>query len=599
VTSAPVFVVLTAKGLTLARRLAAGLGGAQVHGLTGRADGADRTFARAAVHLGELYGAGRPIVGVCSSGVLIRALAPLVIDKGAEPPVVAVAEDGSTVVPLLGGHRGANALAERLAGVLGVPAAVTTASDRRFAIALDQPPPGLRLANPEHHKAFAAELLAGAKPRLVGDAPWLASSRLPFDEAGALTVRVTDQAVEGAPDELVYHPTRLAVGLGCERGCSARELLDLVRETLRENGLAARSVAGVFSIDLKSDEPAIHAVAAHLGAPARFFDAETLDAQAPRLATPSEEVRRAVGVPGVAEAAALAAAGPEGALIVTKRKSKRATCAVARAPEALDAATLGRPRGRLAVVGLGPGCAPWRTPEAEAALARATDLVGYRLYLDLAGPLALGQTRHDFDLGEEEVRVRLALDLAAQGRDVALVSSGDPGIYAMASLVFELLDRGEVDGWRRVEIEVVPGLSALQATAARIGAPLGHDFCAISLSDLLTPWATIERRVRAAAEGDFVIAFYNPVSSRRRRQLEKAVEILLAHRPADTPVVLGQNLGREGESVSSVRLGDLSADRVDMLTLVLVGSSQTRSVERRHGVPWVYTPRGYSAEAAG
>jgi cobalt-precorrin 5A hydrolase/precorrin-3B C17-methyltransferase len=434
-TGAPVFVVLTAKGLALARQLAADLTEAEVHGLQGRADGADRTFDRALPHLCELYGAGRPIVGICSSGVLIRALAPLLTDKSLEPPVVALAEDGSAVVPLLGGHRGANALAEQLAGVLGVAAAVTSASDRRFAVALDEPPPGLKLANPEHHKAFAAALLAGAKPRLVGVSPWLTGSKLPFDEAGSLTVRVTDQVVESSPSELVYHPTRLALGLGCERGCSVQELQDLVRETLSENGLAAQSVAGVFSIDLKTDEPAIHAVAEHLGVPARFFDAETLDAQAPRLATPSEEVRRAVGVPGVAEGSALAAAGPQGVLVVPKRKSKRATCAIARAPEVLDAASLGRARGRLAVVGLGPGCAQWRTPEADSALARASDLVGYG----------------------EEARVKLALDLAAEGRDVALVSSGDPGIYAMASLVFELLDRGESEAWRRVEIDVVPG----------------------------------------------------------------------------------------------------------------------------------------------
>jgi cobalt-precorrin 5A hydrolase/precorrin-3B C17-methyltransferase len=598
-TGAPVLVVLTAAGLALARRLAADLAGAQVHGLRGRADGADRIFDRALPHLCELYGAGRPIVGICSSGVLIRALAPLLTDKGVEPPVVALAEDGSAVVPLLGGHRGANALAERLAQVLGVPAAVTSASDRRFAIALDEPPPGLRLANPEHHKALAAELLAGAKPRLVGVSPWLTGSKLPFDEAGALTIRVTDRAMEGSPSELVYHPSRLAVGLGCERGCTAEELQDLVRETLGENGLAAQSVAGVFSIDLKTNEPAIHAVAEHLGVPARFFDAESLNAQAPRLATPSEEVRRAVGVPGVAEGSALAAVGPEGTLIVPKRISKRATCAVARSPEIFDGATLGRVRGRLAIVGLGPGSVAWGTREAEVALDRASDLVGYRLYLDLAGRARPGQICHDFDLGEEEARVRRALDLAAEGRDVALVSSGDPGIYAMASLVFELLERGEVEAWSQVEIEVVPGISALQATAARIGAPLGHDFCAISLSDLLTPWETIEGRIRAAAEGDFVIAFYNPASERRRWQLEKAVEILLAHRSADTPVVLGKNLGREGESVSSMGLGDLSVDKVDMLTLVLVGSSQTRSVARGDGVPWVYTPRGYAGKAAG
>jgi cobalt-precorrin 5A hydrolase/precorrin-3B C17-methyltransferase len=366
----PVFVALTQRGADLAASLKAGWPGAELHGLSGRVTGADGVFDATAVHLRDLFEAGRPIVGLCAAGVLIRALAPVLADKRDEPPVVALAEDGGALVPLLGGHRGANALAEQLAEVLGVPAAVTSASDRRFAIALDEPPPGLKLANPEHHKVFAAELLAGAKPRLVGASPWLMGSKLPFDEDGALTIRVTDLAVEGAPDELVYHPSRLALGLGCERGCSAQELLDLVRETLNGNNLAAQSVAGVFSIDLKTDEPAIHAVADHLGVPARFFDAETLNTQAPRLATPSEEVRRAVGVLGVAEGSALAAVGPEGALIVPKRKSKRATCAVARSPEFFDGTTLGRVRGRLAIVGFGPGSVEWGTREAPVHLCR-------------------------------------------------------------------------------------------------------------------------------------------------------------------------------------------------------------------------------------
>ena len=230
----------------------------------------------------------------------------------------------------------------------------------------------------------------------------------------------------------------------------------------------------------------------------------------------------------------------------------------------------------------------------------------YSLYLDLLGPLADGKIRHDFDLGKEEARVQHAMELAGEGRTVSLVCSGDAGIYAMATLAFELLDRarpksGDTDGLsdaaRRIEIAVSPGISALQAAAARIGAPLGHDFCTISLSDLLTPWPDIERRVAAAAEGDFVIAFYNPVSKRRRTQLAFARDELLKHRPADTPVVLATNLGREGETVRVVPLSELQIDDVDMLTVVIVGSSQSRTVETGDGRRWVYTPRGYAAKS--
>jgi cobalt-precorrin 5A hydrolase/precorrin-3B C17-methyltransferase len=189
------------------------------------------------------------------------------------------------------------------------------------------------------------------------------------------------------------------------------------------------------------------------------------------------------------------------------------------------------------------------------------------------------------------------MELAGQGRCVALVCSGDAGIYAMATLVFELIEKGGLsDPARRIAIEVSPGISALQAAAARAGAPLGHDFCTISLSDLLTPWPDIVRRVRAAAEGDFVIAFYNPVSKRRRTQLAHSKEVLLQHRPADTPVILAANLGRDGETVRVVPLAELDVDDVDMLTVVLVGSSQTRTVKTGDGRQWVYTPRGYAAK---
>jgi len=589
-------VCLSAGGVALARRFAAALPAApRIYGLTGRAEGADDTVDDLGAALRALYLEGRPLIGVCAAGVLVRALAPVIADKAGEPPVVAVAEDGGAVVSLLGGHRGANALAEIIAGALGVAAAITTAGDRRFGIALDAPPEGYRLANPEHYKGFTARLLGGARVRLEGEAQWLRESGLPFAEAGPLAIRVTERAVAGAPDHLVYHPLRLALGVGCERGVAPEALVALVEETLAGAGLAAGAVAGVFSIDLKADEPAVHALAERLSVPARFFSAAELDAERGRLATPSAAVHREVGCHGVAEGAALAAAGPEGELVVAKRKGQRTTCALAMAPAPLLAGRAGRPRGRLTVVGLGPGCEGWRTPEASRALAAASDVVGYRGYLELAGRLLEGKRRHPFALGEERERVEGALGLAAGGCEVALVSSGDPGIYAMAALVFEVLEAAGRADWRRVEVRVAPGVSALQAAAARAGAPLGHDFCAVSLSDLLTPWAIIEARLRAAAEGDFVVALYNPASARRRRALAAAARILAARRAPSTPVVIARNLGRPGESVRVITLDALVREQVDMLTLVLVGSSETRVTG--HGR--VYTPRGYRVGAAG
>jgi cobalt-precorrin 5A hydrolase / precorrin-3B C17-methyltransferase len=591
---APVFVVLSQAGLEVAEGARTILPGAEIHGLAHRITGADREFTATLEHLRGLFQAGTPIIGVFAAGILIRALGPILSDKRAEPPVLALAEDGSAVVPLLGGHHGANDLARRLADALGIEPAITTAGDINFGIALDEPPAGWTLANPADAKAFSAALLAGGAVRLEGNALWLKASRLPFSPNAELVLRVTERAETGSETQLVYHPPVLAVGVGCERGASPEEVLTLVRETLASAGLAEQSVAVLCSIDVKMNEPAIHAAASALGVPARFFDAARLEEEAPRLANPSDLVFREVGCHGVAEGAALAASS--GTLIVPKAKSARATCAVGLSPMPLQADSIGRRRGRLSIVGIGPGSEGWRTPEADRWLSRATDLVGYHLYLDLLGDLAAGKQRHGYELGAEEMRVRVALDLAAEGREVALVSSGDAGIYAMATLVFELIDREDRPDWARLDIGVTPGISALQAAASRAGAPLGHDFCTISLSDLLTPWPVIERRIRAAAEGDFVIAVYNPVSKRRTEQLPAMKAVLLEHRPPGTPVILARNLGRPGETITVTTLAALDVADVDMLTLVMIGSSETRAMPRGDGGTWVYTPRGYAAK---
>ncbi len=243
----------------------------------------------------------------------------------------------------------------------------------------------------------------------------------------------------------------------------------------------------------------------------------------------------------------------------------------------------------LFILGMGPGDTSLVPPATRYALERCSDLVAYPLYLDLLGDLVAGKTRHDLPLGQEVDRARLALDLAAAGKPTALISSGDAGIYAMATLVFELLDHDARPQWQEVAIQVVPGISAIQAAAARVGAPIAHDFCTISLSDLLTPWSVIENRVEAAGLGDFVVAFYNPVSRQRHWQLDRALEILRQHRPPDTPVVVARNLSRADETVSITTLSALSSTQVDMFTLVLVGNRDTRRVG-----DWVYTPRGYA-----
>lgn len=585
-------VALTADGARLARQLQAALPGAELHGLKSRVDDCDISFEDTGATLANLFGAGRPIVGVCATGILIRMLAPHLTDKRAEPPVLAVSPDGASVVPLLGGHHGANELAVQITGITGGTAALTTAGETTYGIALDNPPSGWTVANPERAKDVMAGILAGEHPALIiesGDPDWLDS--LPTDPNGTWMIRVSDRALTANPNELLMHPPSLVIGVGCERDCDPGELDTLVHATLNDAGLAQASVAAIVSIDVKADEPAVHAVAKNLGVAARFFNAEQLEAETPRLQNPSDIVFREVGAHGVSEAAALAAAGPDGEMIVAKQKSRRATCAIARAT-AINPESFGRARGHLSIVGTGPGDQQHRIPITDMAVAQAEELVGYGPYLDLLGASAHGKTRHDFDLGAEIDRCRHALDLASQGRNVALVSSGDPGVFAMATLVFELLDREDNPNWRRLSIEVHPGVSAMQLAAARAGAPLGHDFCAISLSDLLTPWPAIQTRLKAAAEADFVVALYNPRSRKRHQQIETARDILLAHRPDDTPVVVARNLAREGESVEVVALSELALETIDMLTVVIIGNSQSRSLQM-DGRAWAYTPRGY------
>lgn len=573
-TTPPAIVILGAGALDTARRIQARYPGASVHGLASRVE-ADVPFNELGAHLRELYARGLPIVALCAAGIVIRCVAPALADKGIEPPVLAVAEDGSAVVPLLGGLTGVNLIAREIAECLGVAPAITTSGELRFGACVLNPPDGYALADLQQGKRFVSDLLAGAATRIDGAAPWLDDVALPRDDAAAHAIRVTPDAWRGARDELVIHPRSVVVGIDAHgvRADASPSLAERIDALLEMHGLARLALAAlVASVTLQGDAR-VEAAARTLGVPLRFAD---------------------VGgdVAGDRDVDAAALLGATLRVAHTLRAvSDGLACAVAAQP--VDPASLGRARGRLTVLGLGPGDAAWLTPAARTALAQATDILGYTTYVTMAGPFRADQRVHGTDNREEMQRARHAFELAAEGRHVAVVSSGDPGVFAMAAAVLEALDEARDPRWAAVELRIEPGVSASLATAAQAGAPLGHDFCAISLSDNLKPWDVIETRLRHAAQADLVMAFYNPISRARPWQLDRALDAVRAYRAADTIVVLGRDIGRPGATLATTTLGALRSDQVDMRTMVIVGSSTTRRFAIGDGREWVYTPRWY------
>jgi cobalt-precorrin 5A hydrolase/precorrin-3B C17-methyltransferase len=517
------------------------------------------------------------VVAFMAAGIAVRLAAPLLRGKDRDPGLVCVDDAGRFAVALAGGHAGgANRLAARVAETLGATPVVTTASDALGQPGLDDlgADLGFRVEPGSDLAAVGAAVAAGETVTLVADQRWplppLPASVVGADAASAPCLLITDRAVDPPGPAVVYRPPSLVVGVGCSSGASAAEILELIDEALQQSGLAAASVAALASIEVKRDEPGLVEAARERGWPLRVHPAERL-AGVP-VPNPSAAVARAVGSASVAEAAALVEAAE---LVVPKRKSARATVAVARV----------RPRGRLYLVGTGPGELELVPPRARAALARCELVVGLDRYVDAIRGLLRPGTRVEVSaIGGELERARLAVDAARSGMAVALVSGGDAGVYGMASPAL-----AEVTA--DVEVIAVPGVTAALAAAALLGAPLGHDHCAISLSDLLTPWAVIAARLEAAARGDFVISLYNPRSAARGWQLEEARRLLLRHRAPETPVGLVTDAYRPGQRVEVTTLGQLDAGAAGMTTTVVVGSSQTRMVAGR-----MVTPRGYPGQ---
>lgn len=548
----PAIVILGASALATARRLQSLYPQAAIHGLRERVTGVEQPYDDFGATLRGLYRAGTPIIALCAAGIVIRSLAPLLAEKGAEPAVLAVAEDGSAVVPLLGGLSGVNPLAREIAALLAVAPAITTSGELRFGTCVLNPPPGYVLADLEQGKRLVSDLLGGESLRIDGAAPWLEAANLPLDAQASRCIRISPQRAEQG-GALLIHP-RLVLAR-----CSALDddLPDTVRAALQQAGLAEAALAALLVDAAAMAQPQLAAAAAELGVPLRFLDAAT----------------------------ALPAALYEEAGV---------SLHLAASPEI--AAQTGRPRGRLSVIGLGPGCAELMAPAVRQALDQAEDVLGYETYVNMAGPFRAEQLLHASDNREELQRAAHAFELAAQGRRVVMVSSGDPGVFAMAAAVLEALEASSDAAWQTVELEVLPGISAALATAAKAGAPLGHDFCLLSLSDNLKPWAMIEKRLDHAAAADLAMAFYNPISRARPWQLGRALDIVRQHRTPQTLVVLGRDIGRPAEALRVLTLGELTPELVDMRTLVIIGSSQTRRFPRADGGEWVYTPRWYPAE---
>ncbi len=494
-----------------------------------------------------------------ATGAAVRLVAPLLADKATDPGVVCVDEARRFAVSLVGGHGGrANDLAQEVADVLGAEAVITTATDAVGIPGLDTwswPVEG-------DVAGVSRALLDGAAVRLHMDEIWPIPP-LPCDDEGDFVIAVTDRLVDA---DVVVRPPSLVLGIGASRGVSVEELDDLVTTTLGEQGLSARSVSFVATVAAKADEAGILEMCARTGWPLVTHPAEVL-AQT-EVPNPSQHPLDAVGTPSVAEASAL----QHGDLIVEKRKSPMATLAISRI----------RPRGRLSIVGLGPGARDLLTPRAVEALRASSVWVGLDQYVDQVRDLARPGTRFlETGLGKEEERAHSAVAEAAQGHAVALLGSGDAQVYAMASPALEVAGDD-------IDVEVVPGVTAALAAAALLGAPLGHDAASISLSDLHTPWPAIESRVRAVAEGDLVVSFYNPRSKGRDWQLPKALGILAEYRPPSTPVGVVTHASREGQAVHLTTLADLDVDLVGMYSLVTVGSSQSTVIAGRF-----VTPRGY------
>lgn len=598
-------VALTTQGAKLAGAVASHLGEAEVflpQRLAGRVlENAQGFRPPLSSLIPRLFHEYRHLVFFCALGAVVRLVAPQLKGKAEDPAVVVVDERGWNVISVLSGHLGgANRLARELADLLGARPVITTATDLHGIPALDElcRERGWRMENPEVLAALTSALLDGKEVYLLADGslglernvgrksprfllrPLVELREIPEDR---WKVVITDRSLPKSwplPKTLIIRSRRLVAGLGLHRQVPSSYLKHCLIEALASAGLSVHGVGAIATIDRRRGETGLEELASELGAELHFLSARELE-ETPSPSPPSESARRWMGVSGVCEKAALAASGG-GKLLVPKTRFPGVTVAVAERSSLSPSK-----KGRLTLVGTGPGDPELIPPKARRAILLSDAVIGYSGYLGHIADLLSSVPTIAFGMGSEVERLREALDLAKKGMWICVVSGGDPGIYGMTAVLGDLLLSGRVD-LEGVEVEVIPGIPAHCAASSLLGSPLACDFAVISLSDYLVKADRIKARLEACAASDLVIALYNPASSCRRELFREAADTIARHRAPSTPVALVRNAWREGQSVRIIPLSELRESEVDMNTLVIVGNSETHVTGK-----WMATRRGY------
>ncbi|RJQ19393.1 MAG: precorrin-3B C(17)-methyltransferase [Nitrospiraceae bacterium] len=571
------------------------------------------------------------LIFIMASGIVVRTIAPLIKDKKTDPAVVVIDEKGKYAISLLSGHLGgANKVAKEIADFLKGEAVITTASDVNNLPSIDlwAREKNLVIENDKALSRVASKLInkgtlkvyidQNKEQRAKNTDIKLPEEFIQVDTPDNADVLITNSKLQTPGPKLYLRPKNLVIGIGCNSGTSKMEIDNAVRKVLAANDLSFLSIHSLTTIDKKGNEPGLIAFAGKYNFEVRTFSPDELNRV--KGVIKSKTVFRAVGANAVAEPAALLASGDDN-LLVPKQKIGNVTVAIAERVESQESRVKKKEdskfniqgpnpltkllthSSRLYIVGTGPGGIEYITPRAQEAIKESDVIVGYGTYLDLIEELIKNKEVVSTGMTQEVDRCKKAVELALEGKTVSIISGGDPGIYAMAGLVFELLrtqstepraqtqnskDLSLVTCHSSLSVEVIPGISALNACAARLGAPLMHDFASISLSDRLTPWEVIEKRLEAAAMADFVIALYNPRSKGRQGHINRAQEIILKYRSPNTPVGIVKGAMRENEDIVITNLQDMPAHDIDMQTTVIIGNSHTFSWGN-----FLITPRGY------
>ena len=537
----------------------------------------------------QAFSSADALIFWCAAGIAVRSIAPYLSHKSKDPAVLVLDEKGTHCISLLSGHMGgANALTRTVSELCGAEPVITTGTDMEHRFSVDEFARcnGFVVTDWEKAKRISVDVLAGKTLKIAGllekeqycpvegmeEHAWTAGE-LPDDA----DVWITSRQLPVPAQVLQLIPKDLTIGIGCRRGTNCSALQTALARFLEQTGLDARGICRITSIDRKKEEQGLIDLAAELKVPFVTYTSEEL-LQAPGEYPSSEFVREITGVDNVCQRSAMLGAGDDAICLAEKTVVDGITMAAACGGSGKSSG----PRGMVCAVGIGPGDRTQMTAQAMEVLRRADLIVGYKTYVDQIRPVFPDKEYAVSGMRQEISRIREALEEAAKGKTVAVISSGDASVYGMGGLLWELSEQYDVD------VECVAGITAALSGGAVLGAPLGHDFTCISLSDLLTPWDLIRRRLELAAEGDFVIALYNPSSRTRQHRYEEACRIILEHRHSDTVCGWCWNIGRQGEEWKVCTLKELQQQPVDMLTTVFIGNSRTRVIRGR-----MVTPRGY------